>query len=295
MPLHPLLLPQPFSLLSLAFPAPTSPKRNMSRTFSLQLILHLESIHNNIKPLNSEKIMLSLKLIKQKKTEKPKNSLKIGRTFSFDICWSQARWLIKYPLAAKACMQACLVDTSWHLSRFHFEAAVWIGKPCLMSLCIILCGSSLPAFCSYFRTGSKHRHRFPQIQFQWRITCIIYHFHSLSAFGQHPKNEKHLMTWHPEHPKKSPERPASGPVRHLRHGFFLKALKKGVDHLLLGTFLTVATCFLKVAKWQTANLVRRFSIGFLSGIPGLLNTTINRSFGCTGWEMDDLLSQRTMK
>ena len=234
MPLHPLLLPlplpQPFSLPSLAFPSPTSPKRNICIWQRSVRTCHARSVFNWFSTWNPStttsnhwtlKKNAVLEIDQAKKTEKPKNILKIGRTFSFDICWSQALWLIRYRLAVKACMQACLVDTSWHLSRFHFEAAVWIGKPCLMSLCIILCGSSLPAFCSYFRTGSKHRHRFPQIQFQWRITCIIYHFHSLSAFGQHPKNEKHLMTWHPEHPKKSPERPASGPVRHLRHGFFL--------------------------------------------------------------------------
>ena len=55
-----------------------------------------------------------------------------------------------------------------------------------MSLCIILCGSSLPAsgFYGYFRTGSKHRHRFcSKSSFGEELLCHV----SFAAFGQHPK------------------------------------------------------------------------------------------------------------
>ena len=207
MPLHPLLLPlplpQPFSLPSLAFPSPTSSKRNICIWQRSVRTCHARSVFNWFSTWNPStttsnhwtlKKNAVLEIDQAKKTEKPKNILKIGRTFSFDICWSQARWLIKYPLAVKACMQACLVDTSWHLSRFHFEAAVWIGKPCLMSLCIILCGSSLSAFCSYFRTGSKHRHRFASNPISVKNYMYRVSFSLIVRFWSTSKNEKHLMT-----------------------------------------------------------------------------------------------------
>lgn len=230
--------------------------------------------------------MLSLKLIKQKRRKNPRTFSRLGEHLVLISAdhrlgdWLNTAWewkhesmlgkhlmtLITIPFRSSCMNRKAMLDEPLHHLVRVFPASIGV--------------------CSYFRTGSKHRHRFflkSSFSEELYVSSII--FIHCPAFGQHPTTKN--ISWHDIqniHAER-PERPSFRPRRagtSVTAFFFRRSRRESTifswDMFDSGFLWLPQGCQVT----DLATLVRRCPTGKIAGILGLLQTTINRSFGCTG-------------
>lgn len=204
--------------------------------------------------------MLSLKLIKQKRQKTPRTFSRLGERLvliSADHSlgdWLNTAWQWKHAsMLGKHLMT--LITIPFRSSCMNRKAM--LDEP-LHRLVRVFPASILQLLSDRY---SKHRHRFSSNpvsvkNYMYHLSCSF-----IVRFWSTSKNEKHLahdMTSRTSgcQSRTSTFRPCEAPLSRL----FSLGAQEGSRPSSPGTCLTVATCFLKVAKWQTANLVRRFPL-----------------------------------